>query len=74
MWLYVCVNDLHMVQLMSLPPIISSLIEIQIGLTFLVPAYPGCLDKEAVRRISLLLSDVTCNWTPSNIIMSVAEQ
>jgi len=35
-------NDLHMDQLMPLPPIISWFIKIQIGLTFLTLAYPGC--------------------------------
>ena len=35
-------NDLHMVQLMPLPPVISYLVKIQNGLTFLVPSYPGC--------------------------------
>jgi len=35
-------DDLHMVQLMPLPP---CLIKIQIGLKFLVPAYPGCPGK-----------------------------
>ena len=38
-------NDLHMVQLMSLPPHYLLLIKILIGLTFLVLAYPGCPDK-----------------------------
>jgi len=33
-------------------PIISCFIIIQIGLTFLVPAYPGCPGKEAVKRVS----------------------
>jgi len=32
-------NDLHMVQLLPLPPIVSGFIKIQIGLTFLVVAY-----------------------------------
>jgi len=46
-------NKLHMVQMMPLShPIISSLIEIQIALTFLVPAYPGCPGKEAVKWVS----------------------
>jgi len=45
---------LHMVQLMSLPPIISWFIKIQIDLTFLVPAYAGCPGKEAVKRVLLL--------------------
>jgi len=32
-------NDLHMVQLLPLPPIVSCFIKIQIGSTFLVLAY-----------------------------------
>jgi len=42
---------LHVIQLMPLPsqnPIISCLIRIQTGFTFLVLAYPGCHGKEAV--------------------------
>ena len=45
---------LHIVQLMSLlsqNPVISCLILIQTGFTFLVPAYPGCPGKEAVKRV-----------------------
>jgi len=34
--------------------IISGFIKIQIGLTFLVPAYPGCPGKEAIERVSSL--------------------
>jgi len=30
---------------MLLPPVISYFIKIQIGLTILVPAYPGCHEK-----------------------------
>jgi len=43
------VNDLHMVQLMPLPPFISCFIKIQNGSVFLVPAnaYPGCFGKKA---------------------------
>jgi len=37
--------------------ITSSLASIQNGLTFLVPAYPGCPGKEAVEWISVCLSD-----------------
>jgi len=32
-------------------PIISCHIFIQTGFTFLVPAYPGCPGKEAVKRV-----------------------
>jgi len=34
-------------------PLISCFIKIQIGLTFLVPAYPGCPQKEAVKQVSV---------------------
>ena len=47
-------NCLHMVHLMPLPsqnPIISCLIYIQADFTFLVPAYPGCPGKEAIKRV-----------------------
>ena len=45
----------HMVQLMPLPsqnPIFSCLVWIQTGSNFLVPAYPGCSGKEAVKWYS----------------------
>ena len=44
----------HMAKLMPLPspnPVISCLIKIQTGFTFLVPAYPGCPEKEAVKWV-----------------------
>ena len=37
--------DLHMAQLMPLPPTVSCFSKIQIGFTFLVQAHPGSLDK-----------------------------
>jgi len=37
--------DLHMVQLMPLPLTVSCFSKIQIGFTFLVPAYPGSPGK-----------------------------
>ena len=40
--------DLHMFQLMPLPLTVSCFSKIQIGFTFLVPAYPGC-PKKAVK-------------------------
>jgi len=40
-------------------PIISCFIKIEIGLNFLVPAYPGCPVKEAVKRV---LSACQCTW------------
>ena len=47
-------NAMPMVQLMPLPPH-SCFIKIQIGLTFLLPAYPGCHGKEVVKRMSAYL-------------------
>ena len=47
--------DLHMAQLMPLPLTVSCSSKIQIGFTFLVPAYPGYPGKEAVKWLSLLL-------------------
>ena len=41
--------DLHIAQLMPLPLTVSCSSKIQIGFTFLVPAYPGCPGKEAVK-------------------------
>jgi len=37
------------VHMMPLPPIIYCFIKIEIGLTFLMLAYPGCPGKEAVK-------------------------
>jgi len=38
-----------MAQLMPLPLTVSCSSKIQIGFTFLVPAYPGCPGKEAIK-------------------------
>ena len=46
--------DLRMAQLMPLPLTVSCSSKIQIGFTFLVPAYPGCPGKEAVKWLLLL--------------------
>jgi len=57
-WLSVCSEvQMHMVQLMPLPPIISCFIKMRNGLTFLVSVYPGCPGEEAVRRVSVCLID-----------------
>jgi len=47
--------DLHMAQVMPLPLTVSCSSKIQIGFTFLVPTYPGCPGKEAVKWLLLLL-------------------
>ena len=45
-------NDLHMVQLMSLPPRRLLLQQKKTEwFTFLVPAYPGCPGKKAVKQM-----------------------
>ena len=43
--------DLHMAQLMPLPLTVSCFSKIQVGFTFLVPAYPGSPEKKAVKRV-----------------------
>ena len=43
--------DLHMAQLMPLPLTVSCFSKIQIGFTFLVPAYPVSPGQRAVKRV-----------------------
>ena len=43
--------DLHMAQLMPLPLTVSCFSKIQIGFTFLVPAYLGSPGQKAVKRV-----------------------
>ena len=43
--------DLHMAQLMPLPLTVSCFCKIQIGLTFLVPDYPGSSGQRTVKRV-----------------------
>ena len=47
--------DLHMAQLMSLPFTVSCFSKIQIGFTFLVPAYLGSPRKRAVKRVCVYI-------------------
>ena len=42
--------DLHMAQLMPLSLTVSCFSKIQIGFTFLVPAYPGSPRQRAIKR------------------------
>jgi len=49
-----------MAQLMPLPHTVSCSSKIQIGFTFLVPAYPDCPGKEAVKW--LLFPNVYCDF------------
>ena len=43
--------DLQMAQLMPLPLTVSCFSKIQIGFTFLVPAYPGSPEQQAFKRV-----------------------
>ena len=43
--------DLHMAQLMPLPPTVSCSSKIQIGFAFLVPAHLGSPGQRAVKRM-----------------------
>jgi len=47
--------DLHMAQMMPLPLTVSCFSRIQIGFTFLVPAYPGGPGKRAVNRVCIFV-------------------
>ena len=49
---------LHIAQLMPLPLIVSCFRKIQIGFTFLVPAYPGSPGQRAGKRVCVCL----CKW------------
>jgi len=53
-------------QLMAMPPNNLLLRKIQIGLTCLVPAYPGCPGKEAVKWVSVVFT-VTLNCVIFNV-------
>ena len=46
--------DLHIAQLMPLPPTVSCFSKIQIGFTFLVPGHLGSPGKRAVKRVCVL--------------------
>ena len=53
---------LHMAQLMPLPLTISCSSKIQIGSTFLVPAYPGSPGKSAVKRVCVTYIVLPTRW------------
>jgi len=52
--------DLHMAQLMPLPLTVSCFSKIQIGFTFLVPAYPGSPGQRAVKRVCVCSEHIAC--------------
>jgi len=51
--------NLHMAQLMPLPLTVSCFSKIQIGFTFLVPAYPGSPGQRAIKRVCVCVWCVT---------------
>ena len=48
--------DLHIAQLMPLPPTVSCFSKIQIGFTFLVAAHLGSPGQRAVKRVCVCVS------------------
>ena len=52
-------NDLHMVQLMPLPPRHLLLQQNPEWFILLVPAYPGCPGKKAVKRLCVCVKYYT---------------
>ena len=53
-------TDLHIAQLMPLPLTVSCFSRIQIGFTFMVPAYPGSPGKRAVKRVCVCHLQADC--------------
>ena len=51
---------MHMSQLMPLPLTVSCFSKIQIGFTFLVPAYLGSPGKRAVKRVCVCVCVCAC--------------
>jgi len=47
--------DLHVAQLMPLPLTVSCFSKIQVGFTFLVPAYPGSPGQRADKRVYVFI-------------------
>ena len=58
--------DLHMAQLMPLPLTVSCFSKIQIGFTFLVPAYPSSPGKRAVKRVCVCMCTVNIRGHEAN--------
>ena len=62
-----------MVQLMPLPLTVSCSSKIQIGFTFLVPAYPGCPGKEAVKGCSVVVLSSTYAFSALTLLVGRQE-
>jgi len=56
--------DLRIAQLMPVALTVSSSNKIQIGFTFLVPAYPGSPGQTAVKRVSVCVQDYPGELVP----------
>ena len=52
--------DLHMAQLMALPPTVSCFSKIHIGFTFLVPAHPGSPGQRAIKQVCVCVCVCVC--------------
>ena len=63
--------DLYMAQLMPLPLTVSWFSEIQIGVTFLVPAHLGSPGKRAVKRVCVCVC-VYLHTEAANCILFIA--
>jgi len=58
--------DLQSTQLMPLPLTVSCFSKIQIRFTFLVPVYPGCPGKGAVKRVCVSVYKTCCDWSAAD--------
>jgi len=56
-------NDLHMVQLMPLPPHHLLLQQNPEWFILLIPAYPGCPGKKAIKRLFVCVCACVCDST-----------
>jgi len=54
-------TDLHMAQLIPLPLTVSCCSKLQVGFTFLVPAYPGSPRQRAVKRVCVCVCVCKCS-------------
>jgi len=58
--------DLHMAQLMPLLLTVSCFSKIQIGFTFLVPAYPGSPGQRAIKHVYVVMMS-RCGYVVSSV-------
>jgi len=63
------VADLHMSQMMPLPLTVSCFSKIEIGFTFLVPAYPGSPGKRAVKCVCVCVCVRVCARTLACVLI-----